>query len=123
MASYAVTALRREIGEPMTEEVGSAAAATPDLQSLSEQESKDRFLAIVAEVIGVEQLDTSEHFLDAGGDSLSTAIIIDWIGKDFGVEPEFDWFFDSQTIQELVGRWWDKVSELAPAAPAAASGS
>jgi acyl carrier protein len=106
----------------MTQEASSAAAAAPDLQSLNEQQSKDRFLAVVAEVIGVEQLDTSEHFLDAGGDSLSTAIIIDWIGKDFGVEPEFDWFFDSQTIRDLVGKWWGRVSELAQAAPTPGSG-
>jgi acyl carrier protein len=106
----------------MTQEATSAAAAAPDLQSLGERESKERFLAVVAEVIGVGQLDTNEHFLDAGGDSLSTAIIIDWIGKDFGVEPEFDWFFDSQTIKELVDRWWAKANGLAQPAPAAAPG-
>jgi len=103
----------------MTQEASPATGS--GLQSLSEQQSKDRFLAVVSEVIGVEQLDASEHFLDAGGDSLSTAIIIDWIGKDFGVEPEFDWFFDSKSIEELAARWWDKVSGLAQAAPAASS--
>jgi acyl carrier protein len=103
----------------MSQEAGQmVSTAEPDLQSLDESQSVDRFVAVLAEVIGVEQIDVGEHFLDAGGDSLSTAIIIDWIGQEFGVEPEFDWFFDSETIQDLAAKWWGKVRETAQAASA-----
>ncbi len=71
----------------------------------------ERFVAVVAEVIGVDNLDTGEHFLDAGGDSLSTAIIIDWIGQETGVEPEFDSFFDSTSILQIADKWWAKCQE------------
>jgi acyl carrier protein len=101
----------------MTQEASQVASrTTPDLQSLSEQQATERFLAILSEVIGVEKIDSGEHFLDAGGDSLSTAIIIDWIGQEFDTEPEFDWFFDSPTISDLARKWWVKLQESAHAA-------
>jgi acyl carrier protein len=60
-------------------------------------------------VIGIDEVPADQHFLDIGGDSLSMAIIVDWIGQEFGVEPEIDWFFESQDMRELVSRWWTKV--------------
>lgn len=103
----------------MTQEaspVAAPAAATPELDD--EQKSVARFIAVVAEVIGVDELSPSDHFLDVGGDSLSTAIIIDWIAQEFGVEPELDWFFNSQSVQELAETWWAKVKESAGQTPA-----
>jgi acyl carrier protein len=103
----------------MSQDAGQmVSTAVPNLRALNESQSVDRFVAVLAEVIGVEQVDAGEHFLDAGGDSLSTAIIIDWIDQEFGVEPEFDWFFDSETIRDLAARWWAKVRETAQATPA-----
>lgn len=100
----------------MTQDAGQiVSTAKPDLPSLNESQSVGRFVAVLAEVIGVESIDVGEHFLDSGGDSLSTAIIIDWIDQEFGVEPEFDWFFDSENIEALAARWWRKVQETAQA--------
>lgn len=84
-------------------------AAMPNPRSLDEKESTTRFLIVMAEVIGIDEVPLGDHFLDAGGDSLSAAIFIDLISQEFGVEPELGWFFDSQTVRELVGKWWDKV--------------
>src|SRR4051794_29034965 len=103
----------------MTQDASPAAPpAAPDLKTLDEDQSIARFLDIVAEVIGVDTLDASEHFLDAGGDSLTTGIIIDWIGQESGVEPDFDWFFDSPSIREIANKWWAKRQEPVAVAPA-----
>jgi acyl carrier protein len=95
----------------MTQEAPTAVAspAVTDPRALDQQQSTERFLAVVAEVIGVDQVPRDEHFLDVGGDSLSMAIIVDWIGQEFGVEPEVDWFFESQDLGELVTTWWQKL--------------
>ena len=75
--------------------------------------STQRFVAIIAEVLGLENVATDQHFLDAGGDSLSIAIIIDWVAQEFSVEPELDWFFESESIDMVTQRWWAKVEEAA----------
>lgn len=75
--------------------------------------STQRFVAIICEVLGVESVPTDQHFLDAGGDSLSIAIIIDWVAQEFSVEPELDWFFESESIDMVTERWWAKVEQAA----------
>ena len=94
----------------MTQEV---TTATPppisNPEPLDEQQSIERFFAVIGEVVGVDRVPPNEHFLDIGGDSLSMAIIIDWIGQEFATEPEVDWFFESQDLQDLAQRWWAKV--------------
>jgi acyl carrier protein len=80
---------------------------------LEKDASTQRFVAIICEVLGVETLSTDQHFLDAGGDSLSIAIIIDWVAQEFSVEPELDWFFESESIDMVTQRWWAKVEEAA----------
>jgi acyl carrier protein len=84
------------------------ATATEPL-TLDRQATIDKFFAVVGEVIGIDEVPTDGHFLDVGGDSLSMAIIIDWLGQEFGVEPEVDWFFESQNLQELADAWWAKL--------------
>lgn len=81
--------------------------------ALEKEASTQRFVAIVCEVLGVESVSTDQHFLDAGGDSLSIAIIIDWVAQEFSVEPELDWFFESESIDMVTQRWWAKVEEAA----------
>jgi acyl carrier protein len=94
----------------MTQEATAGTApAVRDPKTLNEQETSARFYEVVAEVIGVENFPLDQHFLDIGGDSLSMAIIIDWIGQEFGTEPDVDWFFESQDLQELAGRWLAKM--------------
>lgn len=83
--------------------------AAPDPQTLDEQQATTRFHAVVGEVIGIDEVPLDKHFLDIGGDSLSMAIIVDWIGQEFGTEPEVDWFFECQNLPELTGRWWQKM--------------
>jgi acyl carrier protein len=80
---------------------------------LEKDASTKRFVAIICEVLGVESVSTDQHFLDAGGDSLSIAIIIDWVAQEFSVEPELDWFFESESIDMVTQRWWAKVEEAA----------
>lgn len=84
------------------------------------QTALSKFYAVVAEVLGLEAAPIDEHFLDVGGDSLSVAIIVDWVAQEFGVEPELDWFFESENIKELAERWYAKLSG---AEAAAATGS
>lgn len=94
----------------MTEDASTGMlTATPDLKSLDETATKARFLEVMGEVIGIDEVAPGDHFLDVGGDSLSAAILIDWLSQEFGVEPELDWFFESQTVQELAATWWNKV--------------
>lgn len=94
----------------MTQEATAGAVpATRDPKDLDEVAATTRFHAVIAEVIGVENFPLDNHFLDIGGDSLSMAIIIDWIGQEFGTEPEVDWFFESQDMNELAGKWWAKM--------------
>lgn len=80
---------------------------------LEKDASTKRFVGIICEVLGVESVPTDQHFLDAGGDSLSIAIIIDWVAQEFSVEPELDWFFESESIDMVTQRWWAKVEEAA----------
>ena len=80
---------------------------------LEKDASTKRFVAIICEVLGVESVSTDQHFLDAGGDSLSIAIIIDWVAQEFSVAPELDWFFESESIDMVTQRWWAKVEEAA----------
>jgi acyl carrier protein len=105
----------------MTQEASAVATATASgSQPPDEQKSIARFIAVLGEVIGVDSISPGDHFLDVGGDSLSAAILIDWIAQEFGVEPELDWFFDSQTVEELAGKWWGKVQSSGQAVPLAA---
>ena len=83
------------------------------LTALDKEASTKRFVAIICEVLGVESVSSEQHFLDAGGDSLSIAIIIDWVAQEFSVEPELDWFFESDSIDMVTQRWWAKVEEAA----------
>lgn len=69
----------------------------------------ERFMEVVGEVIGIDDVPRDQHFLDIGGDSLSMAIIIDKVGQEFSVEPELDWFFDSPTVQAVADKWWGKL--------------
>jgi len=94
----------------MTQEATIGALDAPhDPDTLDEQKATARFLEVVGEVIGIDEVPLDQHFLDIGGDSLSMAIIVDWIGQEFGVEPEIDWFFESQDMSDLVSRWWNKL--------------
>lgn len=102
----------------MTQEASTVNPPAASSASLDEQQSIARFVAVVGEVIGVDNISPGDHFLDVGGDSLSAAILIDWIAQEFGVEPELDWFFDSQTVKELAGKWWAKVRAQGAEVPA-----
>jgi acyl carrier protein len=87
--------------------------AAQRVTALDPDASTRRFVDIIREVLGVETLPTDQHFLDAGGDSLSIAIIIDWVAQEFSVEPELDWFFESESIEVVTQRWWAKVEATA----------
>jgi acyl carrier protein len=84
--------------------------AVPKLTAADREGSIERFVGLVGEVLGTEGITRDQHFLDAGGDSLSMAILIDWVAQEFGVEPELDWFFESETIGEIAERWWARVA-------------
>ncbi|WP_188316380.1 acyl carrier protein [Solihabitans fulvus] len=82
----------------------------PDL--LDKSSGVDRLFAVIKEVLGVVvQPDT--HFLDLGGDSMDAVIIADMIVEEFGVGPELDSFFVSNTVRDLADSWW--VALAAPA--------
>lgn len=72
--------------------------------------AESRFLQIVGEVLGVEPVPRDQHFLDIGGDSLSMAIVIDWVAQEFTVEPELNWFFESETIGGVATLWRAKLA-------------
>jgi acyl carrier protein len=73
----------------------------------------DRLYAVINEVLGV-QVDPATHFLDLGGDSMDAVIIADMMVEEFGVGPELDSFFVSDTVADLADTWWTAFS--APAA-------
>jgi acyl carrier protein len=87
------------------------AIASQRLTAADKDASTKRFVELIGEVLGVDAVSPDQHFLDAGGDSLSMAIIIDWVAQEFSVEPELDWFFESETIAEVTERWWAKVEQ------------
>jgi acyl carrier protein len=78
----------------------------------------DRFLTLMAEVFGLDELTPTDHFLDLGGDSLDAVIVMDRIDLEFGVRPELDLFFQSENVRVLAERWWDMVAEARRAAAA-----
>jgi acyl carrier protein len=88
----------------------SAEAATSGTAPRGRSESIDRFVAVIGEVIGVDPVTRSEHFLDLGGDSLDAVIVTDVITAEFDTAPELDWFFESSSVEELVDRWWHLMS-------------
>jgi len=69
----------------------------------------DRFYAVIKEVLGVE-VQPGTHFLDLGGDSMDAVIIADMVVEEFGVGPELDSFFVSDTVQDLAEKWWAAFS-------------
>ena len=69
----------------------------------------DRLYAVINEVLGV-QVDPTTHFLDLGGDSMDAVIIADMMVEEFGVGPELDSFFVSDTVAELADKWWTSFS-------------
>jgi acyl carrier protein len=69
----------------------------------------DRLYAVINEVLGV-QVEPSTHFLDLGGDSMDAVIIADMIVEEFGVGPELDSFFVSDTVRDLAEKWWTAFS-------------
>ncbi|MEV0289183.1 acyl carrier protein [Kribbella sp. NPDC050820] len=75
---------------------------------LDSEAAESRFLQIVGEVLGVDPVPPDRHFLEIGGDSLSMAIVIDWVAQEFAVEPELDWFFEIDTIGDVARRWSEK---------------
>lgn len=87
--------------------------ATPKLTEADKEATIQRFVSLAGEVLGVDDMSRDQHFLDAGGDSLSMAIIIDWVAQEFNVEPELDWFFESNSIGEVAERWWARLQESA----------
>jgi acyl carrier protein len=75
-------------------------------QSVLDKESGyTRLYAVIKEVLGVE-VEPKTHFLDLGGDSMDAVIIADMMVDEFGVGPELDSFFVSDTIEELADKWW-----------------
>jgi len=89
---------------------GPAEVATTGTEPRGRSESIDRFVAVVGEVIGVDPVARSEHFLDLGGDSLDAVIVTDVITAEFDTAPELDWFFESSSVEELADRWWRLMS-------------
>jgi acyl carrier protein len=79
--------------------------------------SIERFLTVLSEVFGVPDLTLTDHFLDIGGDSLDAVIVMDRIDLEFGVRPELDMFFQSESVADLAHRWWQMVVEARATAP------
>jgi len=88
-----------------------------DRSSGDRSASVERFLTVVAEVFGVEELAAGDHFLDLGGDSLDAVIVMDRIDLEFGVRPELDMFFQSESVSDLAQRWWEQVVQVRSSAP------
>jgi len=78
-----------------------------------------RFLTLLAEVFGLDELTPTDHFLDLGGDSLDAVIVMDRVDLEFGVRPDLDLFFQSENVRMVAERWWDLVAEARQAAATA----
>jgi acyl carrier protein len=101
------------------------AVTDPDHAQADRSAAIARFLTLLAEVFGVDELTPTDHFLDLGGDSLDAVIVMDRVDLEFGVRPELDLFFESENVTVLAERWWELAAEarqaaLAPAGDAAA---
>jgi acyl carrier protein len=96
----------------MSQETSSAVTERHD-----KTKTLSRFYAVIAEVIGLDNVATDAHFLDVGGDSLSAAIIIDWLAQEYGAEPELDWFFNSKDVAEIGEQWWKKLDTAPDPSP------
>lgn len=82
-----------------------------DMEPRDESDGRAHFLAVVAEVFGVDELTETDHFFDLGGDSLDAVIVMDRINTDYGVSPTLDLFFQSDSLADLADRWWTMVAE------------
>jgi acyl carrier protein len=87
---------------------------TSPSQVLDKDSGHARLYAVIKEVLGVEVMPET-HFLDLGGDSMDAVIIADMMVDEFGVGPELDSFFVSDTVADLADKWWTVFS--APATP------
>jgi acyl carrier protein len=87
-------------------------------QVLDKDSGQARLYAVIKEVLGVE-VQPEIHFLDLGGDSMDAVIIADMMVDEFGVGPDLDSFFVSDTVREIAERWWTVFSAPAKPSPAA----
>jgi acyl carrier protein len=94
------------------------AVTDPDHGQVDRSTCMARFLTVLAEAFGEDSLTLTDHFLDLGGDSLDAVIVMDRIDLEFGVRPELDMFFQSESVGVLAERWWEMVAEVRQSAPA-----
>jgi acyl carrier protein len=83
-------------------------------QVLDADSSQARLYAVIKEVLGVE-VQPDIHFLDLGGDSMDAVIIADMMVDEFGVGPDLDSFFVSDTVRQIAQKWWAVFSAPANA--------
>jgi acyl carrier protein len=76
---------------------------------LDKEAGVNRLYMVINEVLGVE-VEPTTHFLDLGGDSMDAVIIADMMVEEFGVGPELDSFFVSDTVRDLADQWWSVFS-------------
>ena len=93
------------------------AITDPDPGQEDRSASIARFLTVLGEVFGVPDLAPGDQFLEIGGDSLDAVIVMDRIDLEFGVRPELDMFYQSESLGALAERWWRMVAEAREACP------
>ncbi|MEV6927312.1 acyl carrier protein [Dactylosporangium sp. NPDC051485] len=75
---------------------------------------REGFRALVSEVLE-EPVEPTDNFVDAGGDSLTAAVLVNVIVERDGFVPPIIWFFEAETVTDIADRCFDARS----AAPAA----
>jgi hypothetical protein len=66
------------------------------------------FTSLVGEVLN-ESVAPSDHFVDAGGDSMTAAIVVNIVVERDGIVPPLDWFFEENTLQDVADRCYDEI--------------
>ena len=69
-------------------------------------------MAAIQEVIGAEEINISDKFVDLGGNSISLAIISGKIDQKYGIEVNRELFFDAEksTIAHIAADVYQKVN-------------
>lgn len=70
---------------------------------------RERFTALVSEVLE-EPVAQTDHFVDAGGDSLTAAVLVNMIVDQDGFVPPIIWFFQAETVAEIADRCFEARS-------------
>jgi len=111
LPEYMVPSMMLEMGQfPLTKngKIDKKALPDPDASEMTtheyiapENELEEKLAAIWKELLGVEQVGTSDDFFELGGHSLLATRVVSRIKKQLGIEVSINDLFNNPTVKDL----------------------